>query len=113
MDNFVIQCDSDSLAYSNLALYAYKVVVQVIGLILTLRIRKVDIKGLNDAKEVQRVIYVTTVIVFVLLVNDLALRDLTIVYATIFSLGLAGGSFVILGFIFIPKVSNGFDCVYL
>ena len=66
----MIQCVSDSDLYWNIPLYGYKTVLQVIGVVLALRIRKVEVKGLNDAKEVQRVIYITGVIVVILVVND-------------------------------------------
>ena len=106
MDNFVLQCDSNTSIYWNIALYGYKVVLQVIGVILALRIRNVEVKGLNDAKEVQRVIYITAVIVLVLIIDDFVFSFTNItIYTAIFGLGLAGGSVVLLGFIFIPKVS--------
>ena len=105
MDNSVLQCVSDSDTYWNIPLYGYKIVLQVIGVVLALRIRKVEIKGLNDAREVQRVIYITGAIVVTLVVADFVLRTNNITaYAALFGLGLAGGSIILLGFIFIPKV---------
>ena len=106
MNNFVLQCVSSSDTYWYIPLYGYKIVLQVIGVILALRIRKVEVKGLNDAKEVQRVIYVTGVIVVILVVDDLVFSTTnTTAYTAIFGLGLAGGSVVLHVFIFIPKVS--------
>ena len=111
VDNYVIQCVSSTDTYWYIPLYGYKIVLQVIGVVLALRIRKVDVKGLNDAKEVQRVIYVTGVIVVVLIFDDLVFSTTnTTVYTAIFGLGLAIGSVVLLGFIFIPKVSKVCCC---
>ena len=62
VDNSVLQCVSSSATYWYIPLYGYKIVLQVLGIVLALRIRKVEVKGLNDAKEVQRVIYVIGVI---------------------------------------------------
>ena len=108
MNNFVLQCDTDTSIYWNIALYGYKFVLQGIGVILALRLRKVEvrIKGLNDAKEIQRVIYITSVIIVVLIVDDLvfSLTNIT-VFTAIFGLGIAVGSVVLLGLIFIPKVN--------
>lgn len=105
VDNYVIQCVAESDTYWYIPIYGYKLVVQMIGVILALLIRKVEVKGLNDAKAVQRLIYAITVVLVILIVDDLVLISInTIAYVTVFSLGLAGASIIILGFVFIPKV---------
>ena len=101
----MIQCMSESDTYWYIPIYGYKLVLQAIGVILALLIRKVEIKGLNDAKAVQRLIYAIAVVIVILVLDDLVLITTnTTAYVVIFSLGLAGGAVIILGFVFIPKV---------
>ena len=79
--------------------------LQVIAIILAFSIRKVKVKGLNDSKEISAIIYITSIILLVVVVTTLALRDFINVSGTINGLGFSTASTVVLGFIFIPKVS--------
>ena len=42
-------------------IYSYKIVIQLIGVVLAFSIRKVKIKGLNDSKEISIILYVTMI----------------------------------------------------
>ena len=86
-------------------IFGYKIVLQVIAIILAFSIRKVKIKGLNDSKEISAVIYITSIILVVVAVTTLAVRDFINVAGIINGLCLSTGATVVLGFIFIPKVS--------
>ena len=85
-------------------IYSYKIVIQLIGVILAFSIRKVKIKGLNDSKEISIILYVTSIILVIVIVITLALGDYINVSGSIFSLGISTASTVVLGFIFVPKV---------
>ena len=85
--------------------FGYKIVLQVIAIILAFSIRKVKIKGLNDSKETSAIIYTASIILVVVMATSLALRDFINVSGTINSLCLSTASSVVLGLIFIPKVS--------
>ena len=85
-------------------IYSYKIVIQLIGVVLAFSIRKVKIKGLNDSKEISIILYVTSIILVIVIVITLALGDYINVSGSIFSLGISTASTVVLGFIFVPKV---------
>ena len=85
--------------------FGYKIVLQVIAIILAFSIRKVKIKGLNDSKETSAIIYIASIILVVVMATSLALRGFINVSGTINSLCLSTASTVVLGLIFIPKVS--------
>ena len=90
-------------------IYSYKIVLQVIAIILAIilafSIRKVKIKGFNDSREISAIVYITSIILVFVVVTTLALRDFINVSGTTNSLCLSTTSTVVLGFIFIPKVS--------
>ena len=85
--------------------FSYKIVLQVIAIILAFSIRKVKIKGLNDSREISAIVYATSIILVLVIVMTLALRSFINVSGTINGLGFSTASTVALGFIFIPKVS--------
>jgi len=85
-------------------IYSYKIVIQLIGVVLAFSIRKVKIKGLNDSKEISIILYITSIILVIVIVITLALGDYINVSGSIFSLGVSTATTVVLGFIFIPKV---------
>ena len=86
-------------------LYGYKMVLQAIALLLAFSIRRVKVKGLNDAKYVAAAVYVTSVVLAVLIVASFSLRSFINAFASLFSVGLLVGTTVILMLVFIPLVS--------
>ena len=79
--------------------------LQIVALVLAVSIRKVHIKGLNDAKYIIAAIYVTSIVTTVVVVSTYTLLELPNVYAVVFSLCLFIGTTVILILVFIPPVS--------
>ena len=104
VNNFVLLCDSKSTLYWLSVIYGYKAVLQVVAVILAIRIRKVEIKGLNDAKEVKRITYIVTVILLAIVVIDFVYEEYLNVHAAVLGFGLIAAASVVLGFLFIPKV---------
>ena len=86
-------------------LYGYKALLQVIALILAISIRKVQIKGLNDAKYIISAIYVTSIVTTVIVVSTYTLTELIDVYAAVFCICFFVGTTAILGLVFMPPVS--------
>ena len=80
-------------------------VIQLVAVILAFSIRKVKIKGLNDSKEISAIVYITSIILVLTIVMTLALRDFINVSGTVNAVGYSTAATVVLGFIFIPKVS--------
>ena len=103
---FFYFCDSDSRDISLGILYGYKAVLQVVALVFSFSIRKVKIKGLNDAKGIALAVYVTSIVTAVILVSFYSLKEYLNIYATLFCLGFFIGTTAILCLIFIPKVSH-------
>ena len=89
-------------------LYGYKMVMQVIALILAFVTRKVKVKGLNDAKYIAAAIYVTSIVLAVIIVATYSLKDFVNAFPTLFCTGFIIGTTSILGLVFVPKV--GGDC---
>jgi len=100
----VTTCYSPARLYFLGVIYSYKIVIQLIGVVLAFSIRKVKIKGLNDSKEISIILYITSIILVIVIVITLALGDYVNVNGGTFGLGISTASTVVLGCIFIPKV---------
>ena len=100
----VATCYSPARLYFLGVIYGYKIVMQLIGVVLAFSIRKVKIKGLNDSKEISIILYITSIILVIVVVITLALGDYINVNGAIFGLGISTASTVVLGCIFVPKV---------
>ena len=87
-------------------LYGYKALLQIIALVFAVSIRKVSIKGLNDAVYIISAIYVTSIVTAVVVVSTYTLTKLINVYAAVFCLCFFIGTTVILVLVFIPPVSD-------
>ena len=90
-------------------LYGYKMVLQIIALVLAFTTRKVKVKGLNDAKYIAAAIYVTSIVLTVIIVSTYSLKEFINGFAALFCTGFFIGTTFILGIIFVPKVGGGGD----
>lgn len=64
-------------------LYGYKVLLQIMALIFAMSIRKVHIKGLNDAVYVVAAIYVTSIVTAVVVVSTYTLTEFIPLYSAL------------------------------
>ena len=87
-------------------LYGYKMVLQVIALVLAFSTRKVKVKGLDDAKYIAAAIYVTSIVLAVILVATYSLNEFVNAFPALFCTGFLIGTTVILGLVFVPKVGG-------
>ena len=101
----VYVCDSRSRSITLGILYGYKMLLQVIALISAFSIRKVKIKGLNDAKFIAVAIYITSLVTAIVLVIEYTLNQHVNIFAGIFCMGFFIGTTTILGLVFVPPVS--------
>ncbi len=85
-------------------LYGYKMILQVLALILAFSIRKVKVKGLNDAKYVGAAIYVTSMAQAVIILATFTLTQYVNAFAVLFSISFLSGTTVILLLVFMPLV---------
>ena len=87
-------------------IHFYKLILHICALYFAIQTRKIKFKALNDARIIILLIYTTSIILAVTSVASVALQSYINVYAAIYSLGLCLGGFVIIGFLFIPKVAR-------
>ena len=80
--------------------------LQVVALIFAFSIRKVKVKGLNDTKYINAIVYITSVAVAVVIVAAYTLNTQINSFAVLFSTGFLIGATTTLGIIFVPKVSE-------
>ena len=85
-------------------LYVYTFFLYLCSLYYAFRLRKVRVKGLNDAKYIAVFVYISSIILIITFVSTLTLRKYINVYASIYSFGFWSITSTILGFLFIPKV---------
>ena len=98
-------CDSTPRDIFLGILYGYKMALQVVALLLAFSIRKVKVKGLNDAKYVGASIYVSSIVLTVIIVATYTLKDFINGFTVLFCLGFLVGTTVILLLVFVPLVS--------
>ena len=104
MEYFFYVCDSKNRDIALGILYGYKAVLQIVALVFSFSIRKVRVKGLNDAKYIAAAVYVTSIVTAVIIVSLYSLKTFLNLYAALFGLGFFIGTTVILVLVFIPKV---------
>ena len=85
-------------------LYGYKMVLQIVALVLALSTHKVKVKGLNDAKYIAAAIYATSIEVAVIIICIYTLSGFVNGFvALIGTVDFLGTTFT-LGLVFVPKV---------
>lgn len=102
---FVYVCQSQSRSITLGVLYGYKMVPQVIALVCAFSIRKIKVKGLDDAKYIAFSVYITSLITAIVIVITYTLEDYINAYASIFCSGFFIGTTIILGLVMVPPVS--------
>ncbi len=107
-NNHIYICDSTARNIFLAILYGYKMVLQVIALLLAFSIRKVKVKGLDDSKYIGAAIYVTSIVLAVIIVATYSLKDVINGFAALFCTGFLVGTTVILILVFVPLVSEEF-----
>lgn len=103
-NHYIYVCESRARNITLGILYGYKGFLQIFALILAFSIRKVKVKGLDDAKYIAAAVYVTSIVTTVVLVSTYTLRDYVNVNAVVFSTGFFLGTTIILILVFVPKV---------
>ena len=86
--------------------FGYKALLQLGAIFMAFTTRKVNIKGLNDTKEIYAIIYINTLIITVLIVTEFALKSHREAYITLYGLAIFTEATLFLALTFIPKVQN-------
>jgi len=97
-------CNSTARDISLGILYGYKMVLQIIALVLAFSIRKVKVKGLNDAKYIAAAVYVTSIVLAVIVISNYTLTEFVNGFVAVVCTGNFIGTSFILGLVFVPKV---------
>ena len=79
-------------------------VLQIIALVLAFAIRKVKVKGLDDAKFIVVTVYVTSIVLALIILAIYSLKGVINGFAALFCTGFLVGTTVILGLVFVPLV---------
>ena len=83
---------------------SYKLFLQGITFVLAIKIRKVKIPALDDARYVAVTVYVATIFSLIVVVASLTLINYPNTYASVFAASSVIGGFSFLGLLFVPKV---------
>ena len=101
---FIYICSSKSRDLFLGVLLGYKMLLQVIAILLAFTTRKVKVKGLDDAKYIAAATYVTSIAWSVTIVSTYSLNEFVNGFAALFCTGFFIGTTFILALIFVPKV---------
>ena len=89
-------------------LFGYKVILQLSALFFAFQTRNIKWKGLNDAKYITSLVYISSIILAVTLIAGFGLRHYINLYAIIFASCVSFGTMSLLGLLFVPKVVKNF-----
>ena len=105
-------CHSHSRNIALGVLYGYKGLLQVVAILFAFSIRKVKVKGLDDAKYIAIAVYVTSIVTAMIIVATYSLFDFRNALSIVLCTGIFLGATSILMLVFIPKVSVHIDIPY-
>ena len=101
---FTIKCYPLLSFFWQLVIYLYLTILQTIALVLAFKIRKVEIKELNNSKEISAIVYITTVIAIELMLGHILLYKYNNVAHLLYYSGVVIMATMTVGLIYIPKV---------
>ena len=90
-----------------LFIFAYLIMLQIVGIVLAFQTRKVKLQGLKDSKFIASIVYISSIILVILALVTFGLRTYINIGTGIFVAGIIVLTTITLGLIFIPKVSSG------
>ena len=106
---FIYQCSSHLwIRYLMQAVIIFSMMIlQLCALYFSFQTRKVKVKGLNDAKYIAMVVYITTIVMFATIILTFTLSSNTITtYVTVYGIGIWISATIILAIMFVPKVQH-------
>lgn len=103
-NNFIYTCNNFARDIFLGVLYGYKMLLQIVAILLAFSIRKVKVKGVGDAKYIGASVYVTSIVLAVIVVATYTLKDTLNGFAALFCSGFLVGTTVILLLVFMPLV---------
>ena len=110
---WVCQGASSNSFFWEIFIFAYLLVLQLIGMVLAFQTRKVKLRGLRDSKEIAAVIYISSIAIVVMSVENFTLTNYINVGTGIFVLMVFILTTIFLVLIFFPKVRTYHACTQL
>lgn len=111
IEHFNLVCEGKRDTIWIAVILFYLVATQLVAVYLAFRTRKVKIKALNDAKYLALIIYIGTVIITVMIISVVSLGSFLNADAAVFSACIWVFTTLILGLLFVPKVSSHSVCL--
>ena len=87
-------------------LSAYKIILQLVALVLAIHTQRVKVKGLNDSKYIIAAVYASSLGLLLAIITHFIVIEYLHVHTVLFAISLGFSSTAILGFVFIPKVCS-------
>ena len=101
---FIFVCASSERQITLGILYGYKALLQFLAVILALKTRKVQVKGLDDSKYIIAATYLSSLVLLAVIIMTYTAYELINTYAVVTSASFILGSTMIVAIVFIPKV---------
>ena len=108
VNNVVWVCFSSASApfFIDIVIYAYLIILQLIGITLAFQTRKVKIVALNDSKYVATIVYLSSIFLIMMILVNFTLPSFIDVSSGIFVGGTVIIASLFLGLTFIPRVGT-------
>ncbi|KAL5471262.1 hypothetical protein EMCRGX_G029358 [Ephydatia muelleri] len=105
-NNYILMCygHSSPAYYLRALIFAYFAVLQILGIMLAFQTRKVKFPGLKDSKFVAIIMYTSSLVLLLLIVNAFAFDSYLNTSGSLHAIGVLILTTSILALIFIPKI---------
>lgn len=103
---WVCYTSSYATSYVDLILMAYTVILQIVAIVLCFQTRKVKVAALNDSKFVATIVYLSSIILFMLILATFTLRGHVNIGNGVIIGGILTLASVFLSLTYIPRVSQ-------
>ena len=105
-EHYIIICGNPPPDYAVAAVtVTVKFAMHVIAIVLAIRTRNIEVEAVNDAKETQAIVYISTALIILVVVCNFTLEGYANAYGLAIGLLSYLESVTFLGLTFIPKVS--------
>ena len=94
-------------------MFAYLMVLQILGIMLAFQTRRVKIKSLKDSTFVAANVYISSIVIVMFILVTFALRSYLNAYSAIFAIGILILTTTFLMLTFVPKVLPSYSIVTL
>ena len=103
---WLCQVSSTPSFFWQIFIFAYLVMLQVVGIVLAFQTRKVKLRSLKDSKYIASIIYISSISIVVMALVTFALKNYINIGTGILAFGIFTLTTVFLALIFVPKVSD-------